>query len=663
MMLIRQNGGKNMSYHLFISFVIEDQEIACQLAKKLKKYNINVCLRDFKLAENFNLQNDFEQGLETARYGIVILSPNVFKRKWVKRELLNIFSTRNKLKSKILPVFYQINPAEIKEFASLLNDQTTANNRMEIFSGEVLKNIGEKKAEELGFFDFLLLAKTIDCELNTNSYLMKDSPCHSLLTPLPSLLEKYDNFIDELLQNFDDHYQHNEGDPGVFIMQEIRRVMNAEQIYYLRKNGNDYTILYENSASQIDKNGNYDTIQNFIKNIVLPDFEPGNSCFLKIDHLNLKGFKKNNCIAIPIFGQTEQALILILSYSEFFLIEDVIGIIFNSLYQITASFRKVLPEVAIRSAIYDEIKFVYKYVSNNMYSRRFRDFSDELKHLEMHFEPILHLSNNPDDIFISSWEALARPAGSAYNGLPGRLFKAAELWGVQFQTELDLYCLRKSLETYMPQIAKRNERLPLSVNVYPDSILRTIYKKELEHLKKEKLLSSDGHLILEISEKTLATSINGDGGINHYLNDFRANMNRLSHQFGIQFAIDDFGVGWASISRLNRLLPTYIKIDRDILLFEQNLGKAVIRYLKGLSNISVIGGMKIIVEGVDELIKISLSELVNELFVRYVQGHLLGKAVSNITSLTKKRKQEIARLINTKSGNPPQCPICGQDIH
>jgi EAL domain-containing protein (putative c-di-GMP-specific phosphodiesterase class I) len=140
-------------------------------------------------------------------------------------------------------------------------------------------------------------------------------------------------------------------------------------------------------------------------------------------------------------------------------------------------------------------------------------------------------------------------------------------------------------------------------------------------------------------------------------------MNRLSHQFGIQFAIDDFGVGWASISRLNRLLPTYIKIDRDILLFEQNLGKAVIRYLKGLSNISVIGGMKIIVEGVDELIKISLSELVNELFVRYVQGHLLGKAVSNITSLTKKRKQEIARLINTKSGNPPQCPICGQDIN
>ncbi|MBN2093297.1 EAL domain-containing protein [candidate division KSB1 bacterium] len=651
-----------MRYHIFISYVAEDQEIACQLVKKLMKFNISVCLRDFKLAENYNLQNDLEQGLETARYGIVILSPHVFKRKWVKRELLNIFSDRSKLKNKILPVFSQINPEEVKEFASLLNDQTTANNRKDILSGEVLKKIGEKKVEDMGYFDFLLLAKTIDCELNTNSYLLKDTPCHSLFTPLPSLLEKYDNFIDELLLNFDRQIQNQDGDPAIFMMQEIRRVMNAELIYYLRKNGNDYTIVYENNASHVEKNENFEAIQHFTKNFIFPDFEPGKSCFLKLDHLNLKGLKKNNCIAIPIVDHTEEALILILSFSEFFLLEDVIGIIFNSLYLVTNSFSKVLPEVTVRSAIYDEIKFVYKYVSNNMYNRRFRDFSDELKHLEMHFEPILHLSNNPDDIFISSWEALARPAGSHYNGLPARLFKAAELWGVQFQTELDLYCLRKSLETYMPQIAKRNERLPLSVNVYPDSILRTIYKKELEHLKKEKLLSSDGHLILEISEKTLATSLNGDGGINQYLNDFRANMNRLSHQYGVQFAIDDFGVGWASISRLNRLLPTYIKIDREILLFEQNLGKAVIRYLKGLSNISVIGGMKIIVEGVDELIKIPLSELVNELYVRYVQGHLLGKAVSNITSLTKKRKQEIARLINVKSPNIPQCPICGQNI-
>ncbi len=650
-----------MNYHIFISYVTEDQEIACQLAKKLSKFNISVCLRDFKLSENFNLQSDLEQGLETARYGIIILSPHVFKRKWAKRELLNIFSDQNKLKNRILPVCSQMSSEEVKEFTSLLNDQTTANNRLDIFSGEVLKTIGEKKAEELGFFDFLLLAKTIDCELNTNSYLMKE-PCHSLLTPLPSLLEKYDNFIDELLQNFDYQFQNNEGDPAIFIMQEIRRVMNAEQIYYLRKNGNDYTILYENNASQVKKDGNSEAIQRLIKNMMFPDFEPGNSCFLKLDHLNLKGLKKNNCIAVPIVGRTEEALILILSFSEFFLLDDVLGIIFNSLYLVTNSFCKVLPEVAVRSAIYDEIKFVYKYVSNNMYSRRFRDFTDALKHLEMHFEPIVHLSNNPDDIFISSWEALARPAGSDYNGLPYRLFKAAELWGVQFQTELDLYCLRKSLETFMPQIAKRNERLPLSVNVYPDSILRTIYKKELEHLKKEKLLSSDGHLILEISEKTLATSINGDGGINQYLNEFRTNMNRLSHQFGIQFAIDDFGVGWASISRLNRLLPSYIKIDREILLFEQNLGKAVIRYLKGLSNIPVIGGMKIIVEGVDELSKISLSELVNELYIRYVQGHLLGKSVSTISSLTKKRKIEIARLINEKSLNPPQCSICGQNI-
>ena len=278
-----------------------------------------------------------------------------------------------------------------------------------------------------------------------------------------------------------------------------------------------------------------------------------------------------------------------------------------------------------------------------MYDKRFSAFCESLVDVDIYFQPIVHLANSEDDIYIKSWEALARDKKT--KKIPVELFKAAELWGIQFQTQIDIVCLRRALESYIPQTRRRNERAPLSVNVYPDSITSPAFRNELKKLVQETLLSDDDSIIFEISEKILISSLNLDGGLAHNLDEFRGFMEDLSSSFGIQFAIDDFGVGYSSISRLNRLLPSYVKIDRDVLHYEHKLGMQVIRYLHSLRNIAIVGGIRVIVEGIDNKSNISLNEMVNKLNVRYAQGFLFGLAQPRITRLENQKRSEIARLV------------------
>ena len=79
---------------------------------------------------------------------------------------------------------------------------------------------------------------------------------------------------------------------------------------------------------------------------------------------------------------------------------------------------------------------------------------------------------------------------------------------------------------------------------------------------------------------------------------------------GVRFAIDDFGVGNASLSRLDSLKPNYVKIDRDILSFDADMANALIRYLLKSQHER---GTSVILEGVDIHSNLSLSEIGAEL--------------------------------------------------
>jgi len=117
----------------------------------------------------------------------------------------------------------------------------------------------------------------------------------------------------------------------------------------------------------------------------------------------------------------------------------------------------------------------------------------------------------------------------------------------------------------------------------------------------------------------------------------------MSREFGISFAMDDFGVGHSSISRWLHLKLDHVKIDRDILM--QDPSTLTIQYVIDLAH-QKLGSPKIILEGYDIDSPISLGQLYYGLGVKYVQGFNIGKAMANLYRLEYSKEKDLMSQMN-----------------
>ena len=126
---------------------------------------------------------------------------------------------------------------------------------------------------------------------------------------------------------------------------------------------------------------------------------------------------------------------------------------------------------------------------------------------------------------------------------------------------------------------------PLAINVYPETLFRDAYKKKLTEILEKDEISED-RLILEISEKQPIPTVDRISESEFTYKDpieaFVQRIHDYTNDLRIRFAIDDFGVGHSSISRLYSFDLDYIKIDREILL-HSNPG-LTIDYVKNFEN-------------------------------------------------------------------------------
>ncbi|MEC4677613.1 MAG: EAL domain-containing protein, partial [Nitrospirota bacterium] len=108
------------------------------------------------------------------------------------------------------------------------------------------------------------------------------------------------------------------------------------------------------------------------------------------------------------------------------------------------------------------------------------------------------------------------------------------------------------------------------------------------------------------------------------LNDIDAHLREAERwrKEGYQFALDDFGAGFVSLSFISQLVPEYIKIDRSAILradaseeFKQFLSDLV----KALGNYTQKG---IIAEGIETEQELAMVE---EIGIHLIQGFLFGK--------------------------------------
>lgn len=95
-------------------------DVARPLAKLLQDNGLKVWFDEYSLVIGDNLRQSIEHGLAESRFGIVILSPDFFAKKWPQLELDGMFVLERPGKKKILPVWHNVTAADVEQFSSFL---------------------------------------------------------------------------------------------------------------------------------------------------------------------------------------------------------------------------------------------------------------------------------------------------------------------------------------------------------------------------------------------------------------------------------------------------------------------------------------------------------------------------------------------------------------
>jgi TIR domain len=106
-------------YDFFISHASEDKDdFARALADSLRRQNYRVWYDEFSLKIGDSLRASIDEGLRSSAFGIVLLSPAFFSKKWTQRELGALVSSD----AGILPVWHNVTAADVAGFSPILAD-------------------------------------------------------------------------------------------------------------------------------------------------------------------------------------------------------------------------------------------------------------------------------------------------------------------------------------------------------------------------------------------------------------------------------------------------------------------------------------------------------------------------------------------------------------
>jgi len=499
----------------------------------------------------------------------------------------------------------------------------------------------------------------------------KDLPSGSVyeIRPLPLPLQKYDPFLQLLFS----YLPSKEDDLHKFrsrLLQALGVALGAERTFIARDIGTDWDVIasYANTQNSNSSQKHFDKdMEGFFHRAVRYVKDSNTTDPHKYANViyGSRPHDGRSIVVAPLADLTPIEVLVLDGVTLDFDIDTVFSAVLMSLIKTTNNITLSVTAHSIQTNILNTLKQGFFYVSDWMYNHQFSLFRDKLKTVVMFFEPILSISYYP---YICRWEALARDPQTFT--APRDLFETAELWGPAFQLELDMHCLLTAVESYrelparpsnlkesriLTDVVKKNlpenkreqtlhkirvgDLLPLSVNVYPETLVRRTYRETIVALAKKRQIPLD-KLTLEISEKLPLPQPEEISPGQDEVSWFRDRL-RFYTKLGISIAIDDYGVGFASASRLSRLEPAIVKIDRDALLHAQ--GSYTIQHVLRLEQ-EGMGKLQVIVEGFDDESKISLLEL-QQLGIRYVQGHAIGMPVpaKSIYRLDADQENELAK--------------------
>lgn len=180
------------------------------------------------------------------------------------------------------------------------------------------------------------------------------------------------------------------------------------------------------------------------------------------------------------------------------------------------------------------------------------------------------------------------------------LINSIGLWIIQQATKD--YC-------FLMENLGLTEKFWVSINLSPIQLLEVNWLEQLTGCL-EGIPIRPEKIHFEITETQLLKNI-----------EDTENKIKKAKEIGFQFAIDDFGVGYSSMSHLKDLSVDILKIDRSFI-SKMHLDERSCAIVKAMISLGHILGMKIVAEGVENQIEL---DILNELNCDYIQGYLIAR--------------------------------------
>lgn len=130
-------------YDVFISHASEDKEpFVRNLASELRDAGISVWYDEFSLKWGDGLRRSIDRGLRESRYGLVVLSPDFFRKDWPQDELEGLFALESGEAPKILPIWHNLDRKQVAEFSPMLAGRLAVSSHLPI--AEIIKKLKER---------------------------------------------------------------------------------------------------------------------------------------------------------------------------------------------------------------------------------------------------------------------------------------------------------------------------------------------------------------------------------------------------------------------------------------------------------------------------------------------------------------------------------------
>lgn len=460
------------------------------------------------------------------------------------------------------------------------------------------------------------------------------------ITPLEGPLDRYADVVSGVITRLVCRPAHAANDAHVNMVDRLKTATGAKSVALLERGPDGFT--------PIDRTNRFDLedVQPLLKGI------PAASR-LWFGHLAASEHSSAFCMPVDVLQDKVVLLAFVDMPPELIAMGQVVAKVLETVWT-TNPENQDEAEIEVLTAL----RRTFGRLPDTLYERCLRLYEKVLESFVMAFQPVIAISADAQGVGVHSYEALARrKAGDPQ--APIAMLQIAQDWGDSFKVVRDSIIVRKALVEYAEahHAGPWSEDLPkpVSVNVSVRSLLDDTYVSAVQDAIVRSGLEAS-HVTLEISEQDPIEKRRGERWRVEPHTHFHQRLVDLACRVGVSFAVDDFGVGHATLSRVAELPLTQIKTDRAMLhhpLAAAELALVVQLARDPLNRGTTHIGRAVIVEGVDEASPLTLKQIF-ELKVKYVQGYITRTPASpELKALPAEIRQDIAARVRGDNDKRP----------